>query len=277
MSDMAKQHYSAPGLLERITKGLADAGKTPESVTIDDLGALDEFHLGGAAATADLIGRLKATPEMHVLDMGSGLGGPARRLANTVGCRVTGVDLSGDFCAAGEALNTWTGLNGKVTLVQGDAADTAGLGNDLYDAAWTLHVGMNIADKGAFYRNAYAALRPGGRFLVYDVLAIEGQDILYPVPWASDPSGSFVRTRNAMVDYLSGAGFSVETIEDRTAFGLASLENTLERVAAMPSPPPLGLHLVLGPVAKEVLPLIKRNLDEGRVAIGLFDCRKPAA
>ncbi|MHA1566232.1 MAG: SAM-dependent methyltransferase [Alphaproteobacteria bacterium] len=274
MNDVVKQHYSAPGLLERITKALAGEGKVRDSVTIDDLGPVDEFHIGGMGVTAELIDRLAADESMHVLDLGCGLGGPARRLANTVGCRVTGIDLSADFCTAGRTLNAWTQLSDKVTLVQGDATDLAGLGTDLYDAAWTLHVGMNIADKGAAYDNVFAALKPGGRFLVYDVLGIEGQDVLYPAPWARDQSGSYLSTKDAMVGYLSGAGFAVESVEDRTPFGRTFLEKGLKQSGAMSSPRPLGLHLVLGTAAKEILPLVKRNLDEGRLAIGLFECRK---
>ncbi len=274
MVEISRQHYSAPGLLERIRQGLAKAGKDPDNVTIDDLGAVDEFHLGGFAATTDLIERLRVTAEMCVLDVGSGLGGPARRLAKTVGCRVTGIDLSADFCDAGRALNGWTGLDDKVTLRQGDASDLSGLDRESFDAAWTLHVGMNIADKDKFYSSIHGALKPGGRFLVYDILAVEGQEVLYPAPWARDPAGSFLITQAALVDHLRGAGFVVEDVQDRLAAGLTSVNKSLERIAAMQVLPALGLHVVLGPITKEILPLLQRNLAEGRIGVGLVTCHK---
>ena len=268
MVEIIREHYAAPGLLERIGQGLAKAGKDPDNVTIEDLGGVDEFHLGGFAATIGLIERLQVTAEMHVLDVGSGLGGPARRLAKTVGCRVTGIDLSADFCDAGRALNGWTGLGDRVTLCQGDANDLSVLERESFDAAWTLHVGMNIADKDRFYSSIHRALKPGGRFLVYDILAVEGQEVLYPAPWARDPAGSFLSTQAALVDHLRGAGFVVEDVQDRTAAGQALFEEGLRRAAAMPSPPPLGLHVVLGPITKEILPLLKRNMEEGRLGLG---------
>ncbi len=276
MNEAIQQHYAAPGLLDRITQGLAKMGKARDRVTIDDLGAVDEFHLGGAQVTIELIDRLGVTPDMHVLDVGSGLGGPARRLAETTGCRVTGVDLSADFCETGGALNAWTGLADKVTLVQGDGTNLSTLGAALFDAAWTLHVGMNIADKLAFYNGIFSVLKPGGRFLVYDVLAVDGREALYPAPWARDPKASFLCTQSRLRDHLDGAGFVVDDAQDRSVSGLAFLDKGLEKIASMPSPPPLGLHLVLGPSAGEILPLVRRNLAEGRVAVGLFACHKPA-
>lgn len=83
-----KDHYASPGLLQRIVQGLEAIGKSPASVELDDLAAVDEFHLRGPAATQELIEILEVGADSHVLDVGSGLGGPARRLAKATGCRV---------------------------------------------------------------------------------------------------------------------------------------------------------------------------------------------
>ncbi len=121
MNNETKDHYTSPGLRERIVQGLEALGKSPASVDLDDLAALDEFHLRGPAATRELIGILDVGTDSHVLDVGSGLGGPARRLAKATGCRVTGVDLSEDYCAVGNELTGWLGLSERVRLEPGDA------------------------------------------------------------------------------------------------------------------------------------------------------------
>jgi cyclopropane fatty-acyl-phospholipid synthase-like methyltransferase len=66
---------------------------------------------------------MKLRSDSHVLDIGSGLGGPARALAETYGCRVTGVDLTEAFCAAAKVLSDWLDLGGRVAFEQGDATD----------------------------------------------------------------------------------------------------------------------------------------------------------
>ncbi len=110
MNNEIKEHYASPGLHERIVQGLEAIGKSPASVDLDDLAAVDEFHLRGPEATQELIEILDVGADSHVLDVGSGLGGPARRLAKTTGCRVTGVDLSEDYCAFGNELTGSDGM-----------------------------------------------------------------------------------------------------------------------------------------------------------------------
>lgn len=92
--ESVRAHYTAGDLGERILGGLRAAGKNPDALHIDDLTPVDQFHLGGRAATLQLIGRAGLTPDMHVLDVGGGLGGPARTLATQAGCTVTVLDLS---------------------------------------------------------------------------------------------------------------------------------------------------------------------------------------
>ncbi len=137
MNNEIKDHYASPGLYERIVQGLEAIGKSPAAVDLDDLAALDEFHLRGPAATRELIEILDVGADSHVLDVGSGLGGPARRLAKVTGCRVTGVDLSEDYCAVGNKLTEWLGLSERVRLEPGDATRLDRFAPSSFDAAWT--------------------------------------------------------------------------------------------------------------------------------------------
>lgn len=269
------QHYESPDLITRIKDGLGKIGKTPEAVTLDDLAPVDEFHFRGSAATQALIDLLDPKPGMQVLDAGAGLGGPARRLAQARNCKVTGVDLSADYCATGAVLNDWLGLSDRVTLTQGDVTNLNGFTDGAFDAAWTIHVGMNVADKSAFYTEVARVLKPGARFVLYDVLAADSQpEIAYPAPWAKESSTSFLVTLDQMTGHLSNAGFDVAQSQDQSAAGLAFLDANIARAKEEGGPPPLGLHVVLGPVFKEIVPTMRRNFAESSVRLVAVLCRK---
>src|SRR5215469_10896868 len=149
------------------------------------------------------------------LDIGSGLGGPARMLAETYGCRVTGIDLTEAFCDAATAMSDWVGLSNYVSFRQGDATKLP-FADKQFDAAMTIHVAMNIAAKDKMYAEARRVLRPGGIFAVYDALQGEGGEVLYPVPWAREPSISHLATSDQMSSLLIGAGFKVLDVQDST-------------------------------------------------------------
>lgn len=282
--DSLKTHYAASGLISRIEAGLAQLGKhpsalrpdnpSPDNLSPDDLTPIDEFHVRGPAATAELIALLAPTAQMHVLDVGSGLGGPARRLARATGCRVTGVDLSEDFCATGAILNEWTGLSQQVKLTPGDATDLAQFQAAIFDAAWTIHVGMNIADKIACYSEVFRVLKPGAPFVIYDVLTTGDQAIHYPVPWAQTAAISFLVTRTALKATLAQAGFTVTTVEDHTTKALAALERAVKQQSQQTAPPPLGLHLVLGPIVRTMVQTLHQNFAEQRVELLAVRCQK---
>src|SRR5690242_5175043 len=74
-------HYARGYLVAAIRDGLARMGKNESTVTAEDLAPVDEFHIGGRNATAELARQLALRPEDPVLDIGCGLGGPARQIA----------------------------------------------------------------------------------------------------------------------------------------------------------------------------------------------------
>jgi len=214
--DAVASHYAGGGdLASTIADSLRKAGKDTGRLTTADLATVDEFHIRGRKATLELAGYLNLDASSRVLDIGSGLGGPARTLAETFGCHVTGIDLTQAFCDAATTLSAWVGLSGRVSFRQGDATRLP-FDEASFDAAMTLHVAMNIAAKDRMYAEARRVLKPGSRFVVYDVLQGEGGEVLYPVPWAREPSISHLATPAAMPSLLSDAGFKVAKVEDST-------------------------------------------------------------
>src|SRR5262245_10333388 len=154
--------------LERAILGaLAAAGRNLDALTIDDLAPTDQFHSGGKDATLRLARLAGARPGLRVLDVGGGLGGPARTLAAQFGCHVTIVDLTESYVRAGAALTARLGLADRVThraghaLALGEAlAGEAGGGR--FDVVWTQNSGMNVGDKERLYAGFARVLPSGG-------------------------------------------------------------------------------------------------------------------
>ena len=272
------QHYELKGLLGRIEEALKKISASKETVTIKELAQVDEFHFRGLAATKELIAQLGAKAGDHILDAGSGLGGPARQLAAATGCHVTGVDLSDEYTDVGQELNKWVGLQDKVALQKGDVTDLTQFGDATFDGAWTIHVGMNIRDKAAFYREVSRVLKPGSRFVIYDVIAIKDDadahnadahnaNAHYPMPWSRSPGNSHLVTADQLDKTLGDQGFDVVEAKNQTGLGAAFVDQIITRIQSPDGPPPLGLNLVLGPVMKEILPNMKRNFAEGRIGL----------
>jgi len=195
VTDPVTAHYGDDaGLAERVAERLRAAGKELDSLTTRDLAAVDEFHTRGRAATLELSARMGLGPGTRVLDIGSGLGGPARAVAETYDCDVTGLDLNAGFCRAAAEFTAWVGLQDKVAFRCGDATQLP-FDTGTFDAAMTLHAAMNIPAKDAVYAEARRVLKPGGVFAIYDVLQGEGGPALFPVPWARQPSASHLSRR----------------------------------------------------------------------------------
>jgi len=254
-------HYGRGDLLARIEAGLRAAGKDPAHPTIDDLAPIDEFHARGREATVELAELLPSSVETEVLDVGSGLGGPARFLAATRGLRVVGIDLTPDYVTVATELSRRCGLADRVRFLTGDATDLP-FPPASFAAAYTQHVAMNIADKPALYASVARVLRPGAAFVIYDILRGSGGEAVYPTPWSEDGSTSFLVDLAAMCHLLTRSGFTVEEHRERGAESLAWFE---ARAKLAGGPPPTGIHLLLGPLFEPAFKNLVANLRSGSI------------
>jgi ubiquinone/menaquinone biosynthesis C-methylase UbiE len=273
MSEVVSFYAGPGGLVAAISSALDAAGMDRSTLQPADLAPIDEFHIRGRAATLEIVEALDVTAESHVVDLGSGLGGPARTLAEVTGCTVTGVDLTPEFCQVATALSAWTGLSERTRFEVGDALATD-LADGAADAAMTIHVAMNIEDKPALYAEAFRLIRPGGRFVVYDVLQGDGGVVHYPVPWANDPSTSFLATAEQMRELLAEAGFEISSEVDSSDESLAWFQQMRARIER-DGPPPVTFAAFLGPAFGQMAANQVANLAERRIRTVMFTSLRP--
>jgi SAM-dependent methyltransferase len=258
------QHY-AHGDLERvIVDALLAMGKNPDQLTIEDLAPVDEFHIGGRKATAEFMAKLGLGPEMRVLDVGSGLGGPARFAAHSYGCHVTGIDLTPEFVEVAKVLARRVGLDKRVNYVCGSAIATP-FPAASFDAAYMLHVGMNIENKAKLMDEVRRVLRPGAIFGVYDVMRTGDGDLAFPVPWARTARTSFVVRPGAYRRRLDCSGFDLAHERDRGDFAIDFFRDMRARIAEKGTPP-LGLHIVMGKDFQDKTGNMIANLERKLIA-----------
>ena len=261
-----QEHYTLGDLTVRILQALDSAGLGQSQLDWQDLAPIDQFHVGGISATKELAQSLSFQPGSTVLDIGCGLGGPARYLAAVHGSQVTGIDLSRPFIDAAQKLGRRTGLNDRLTFVQGDALDLP-FPDAGFDNAWTQHVAMNIADRARFYSEIRRVLKPGGKLAIYDVLAGDGRPLAYPVPWAARPDLSHLLTLEAMHDVLGRTGFTIHSWEDTTDKGISWFSEQLAARRVSMTPKSLSLAVVMGPDFASMAANLVQNLKDGRARL----------
>jgi len=259
-------HYGRQGLGDRILSVLREMGKDPDAVTTDDLSPIAEFHIGGQAATLQLAQLAGMGIGMRVLDLGCGLGGPARTLAQHYGCKVTGLDLTEEFCRVATMLTGLCGMQDDVSFLHGNALHMP-FDDGAFDLVWTQQAGMNIEDKLRLYQEANRVLAAGGRLVFQEVLRGPVTPLHLPVPWARQADLSFLLPPDAIRDLLAKAGFREMIWHDVTAQYLDDYRKVAARTASPEGPPPLGVHLILGPEAGQMRKNVVRNLDESRIVL----------
>lgn len=238
--DAVRRHYGGDELERRVLDAVRAAGRDVERLQVSDLAGLDHLHAGGVPATAHLLDRLELIAGTPLLDVGSGVGGPARLAAARHGCPVTGIDLSPDFVALARSLTERVGLGGLVSFDEGSATDLP-YDDATFARAMLVHAGMNMPEKGAVFAEVRRVLAPRGLFGLYEQVRTGDGDLTYPLPWADDASSSFVETRERYVELLAEAGFRVELDENRTAAN------------GPPPPGALGPEHLFGPAFSERL------------------------
>ncbi len=268
------RHYAHGSLEEAILDALAAAGKDLQHLTPKDLAPVDEFHTGGRLATVAFAQEFGLRPGMRLLDIGCGLGGAARYFAHEHGCQVTGIDLSPEYVNVTNVLARRVGLDDRVSCELGSALALP-FEPESFDAAYMLHVGMNIEDKAMLFAEVRRVLAPSGLFGIYDVMRIADGELSYPVPWASGPESSFVADAATYRRLLVAQGFEVLKERNRRDFAL-ELFQQMRAQAAAGGPGPLGLHIVMGANAGQKVKNLRGDITAGLIAPIEMICRVAA-
>ena len=265
VNETIQAHYARPDLGNVILAALETAGKDLTHLTPEDLAPVDEFHIRGRAATLELARAAGVDSTKRVLDVGSGVGGTSRCLAREFGCRVTGIDLTDEYCRAAAILSDRIGLAELVDYRQGDATNLP-YPDASFDMVWTEHVAMNIPDKPKLYGEMYRVLRPGGTLAIYDILAGPSGPVLFPVPWARTPESSFLVTPDELRSLLEEAGFNIAAWTDTTDVARTWFVSLAERIRKE-GLPPLGFHVLLGADFQAMAQNQRKNLEQGRIVL----------
>lgn len=261
-----QDHYAKLGaghsIAERILTAVYAAGGPATPVTPETLAPFDHYHGGGLAATEGLATLLEPQAGESIVDIGSGIGGPARWLANRFNCKVTGVDLTPEFCDAARQLNTHTEMVDRVVILEGSALALP-LPDGCFDRAYSQYVVMNIADKLAVYREAARVLKPDGRLVLCHVSAGANGQPDYPLPWAGGPEHSFLASDEETRRDLERAGLQIISFRDTTQ-PLQSLV-TMRRKLESEGMPAVGSHVLAGEHYLQMLINALRASERGQI------------
>lgn len=258
-------YYSPNDLYNKIIEGLNKIGKDLSKLTLDDLQPVDEFHIRGDVATKELIALSNFTADMHIIDVGCGVGGSTRRLSDESGCRVTGIDLSDEYIDVAERLTRLLNLQDRVKFHAASALELP-FDDNSFDGAWSIQMNMNVEDKLGWLQEMYRVLKPGGRAILYEVCGNNNSPVYFPVPWAQDSSMSFLVPPDLYRDVITSAGFNIEVWNDKTHLAQKAFADMTEPVGEQ-NLPVLGVHLLVGNDIKTKAYNLHRNLDDERVSL----------
>jgi len=266
-------HYTQGDLLDRLNRALVEDGVDPERPSIEALAHYDHFHGRGLEATQEIADGLAIAPTNHILDIGSGLGGPARYFAQRFGCRVTGVDLTAEFCEVARHLTRLLELDDRVAFELGNALAMP-FADATFDGAYSMNVSMNIADKAALYREIRRVLKPGAWLMLSELAQGKGAEVDYPTPWAAHAAASFLSSLEDTLRALESGGFEIvdqhDTLQKVLAYGARS-RAVVERGE---KPPHRAVQLVHPDIAPQATANMGRGLADGRVVPIEVLCRK---
>jgi len=258
-------YYSPGNLYKVIIDGIKKTGKDPAKVTLEDLQAVDEFHIRGTTATKELMQISNFTSDMHILDVGCGIGGSTRRLSYETGCRVTGIDLSDEYIDVAEKLTRLLSMQDRVNFTTASALALP-FENETFDGIWSIQMNMNIDNKLLWLTELYRVLKPTGRAVLYEVCGGPNSPIHYPVPWAQDDSMSFLVSAQSFHDEITNAGFDIGLWSDKTSLAREAFAN-MTKPEGEPKLPDLGVHMLVGNDILTKAYNLHRNLEEDRVTL----------
>jgi ubiquinone/menaquinone biosynthesis C-methylase UbiE len=261
-------HWTRPGVLVRIDAALTELGQDPHNLSPDTLETVEHLHSGGFATTRDQAKRVSITEESRVLDVGCGIGGPARYLAHRFGCRVDGIDLTPELIETGRVLTERCKLGDRVALQVGNALELP-YPDQTFDVVWCQNVTMNIADKAGLLASVYRVLKRGGLYTATKYSVGPGGDIILPVPWAHDASINFLESADVMRTQYHMAGFRILEWMNYSNKAIEHYERMLS------APPKLSGRLIFGDDAPERQRNSQRNLIAGRIIFWMITAERP--
>jgi len=269
---LVHKYYTLDGIMEDIVAGLSRAGKNLNALTVDDLAPVDEFHIRGRAATIEAAELANIKTSDLILDVGCGLGGTARFLAEQYQCNVIGIDLTENYISVGKNLTELVGLSDRVHLFQGSALDIP-YQDETFDLVWTEHVQMNIANKKRFYSQLARVLKPGGHLLFHDVFRGAGDSPVYPVPWAENETTSILVTESEARTTINETGLEIDQWIVTVPQSIEFFKKLLLKIKSR-GLPPVGTHLLMGENAQDKLENCLRNLSDGCMSVVLGMAQK---
>ena len=259
-----KNHYLKEELYEDILNRLKEEGIDLNEVKRSDIAGVDEFHVRGAAVSKELAESINLQGA-NVLDVGCGLGGPCRMLADEYNCQATGLDLSNEYIRTAKELSKLVKLDSKTSFIQGDATSLP-FEDNTFDVIWTQHVQMNIPNKEKFYSEISRVLKSGGHFLYYEILKKLDGEVNYPMPWASTSEISFLFKETEMDNFLTKFGLTKEQSNDQTVYGIDFLDALFAKLKEF-GPPKIGLNALMGETTKQKLVNVLGHLKSGELEL----------
>ncbi len=266
-------HYARNDFMARLRAALQDDGADPDNPTHESLAPYEHFHGRGLEATEELAAALEVAAGDHLLDVGCGIGGPARYMATRFDCKVTGIDLTAEFCEAARHLNGLLGLDARIAIEQGNALDMP-FADGSFDGAYSMNVSMNIADKAAFYREIHRVLRPGAWLMLSEIAQGPGGGLDYPTPWARTADSSFLATPEETRAGLEAIGFSVEMSRDTAQEVLDFGARTRAMIERGEKPTHRAVQLIHGEIAPEAAANTARGIAEACIVPIEIFCRR---
>jgi SAM-dependent methyltransferase len=262
------EHYGVTDLGDEILDALEAAGKDVDALSREDIASFDEFHIRGLEATREVADLAEIEAESRVLDVGCGIGGPARTLASEYGCDVVGIDIVEEYCRAATLFTERVALTDRVRFQHGDALDLP-FEDETFDVVWFEHTLLNIEATEEAIQEAGRVLRSGGTLALYEICAGPGGEPVFPVPWASDASLSYLVPSERLREAIHEHGFDEVVWRDVTGPSLEWFRNVVESMQSRPAdaPPPLGLNLLMGAETPTKAANVVRNLEEDRIVV----------
>jgi ubiquinone/menaquinone biosynthesis C-methylase UbiE len=264
LNQTIENHYLKEELYEDILSRLEEQGINLDNVKRADIAGVDEFHVRGAAVSKELAEAIDLTGK-NVLDVGCGLGGPCRMLADEYNCQTTGIDLSNEYIRTANKLSQLVNLNDKTSFVKGDATHLP-FDDNSFDVVWTQHVQMNIPDKQQFYSEIDRVLKPGGHFLFYDILTTAKSEIEYPMPWASEENCSFLSTEDNMHTKITNLGLTKVQSVNQTQAGIVFFDALVAKLKEF-GPPKMGINVLMGETTKPKLMNLLTHLKNDELVL----------